>query len=1346
MPDSSPNNQPRTEQKIVRLVLSLSDPKAREELLQQLCGGNEALEASVRKLLRNAQAEKEVPEPKAAQSVPATPPDHSGLATIEVSPSQLQAAPSDSSGSRQWFEGRYKFIDQMGEGGMGTVWRAQQMQPVKREVAIKLIRSGMDSKSVLARFDAERQALALMDHPNIARVLDGGTVTEVFSLATISTTGSGAEATVSSGQKPSLILPGQPYFVMELVRGLPLTEYCDQKRLTILQRLELFVQICSAVQHAHQKGIIHRDLKPTNILVTEIDGNPIPKVIDFGLAKALSSSTFLTEQTLHTGFGMMIGTPLYMAPEQLEANALDIDTRADIYALGVLLYEILTGSTPHDRKRMKEAAWEEVRRIIREEEPLKPSSRLSSIETLPNVAATRRCEPISLQRLMQGELDWIVMKTLDKDRNRRYETANGLAADVRNYLMGDLVAARPASTMYRIKKYALRHRKMAIAVSCIVLSLLAGFVGMAWLAHVANQAKVLADKQRTVALEETEKSTLLAIENKRLADEAQLTAAISDARYFIAKSDLPSAWRRLQHADQLGLTFKDRIVLDEFHDAARDEWRLVNYIPTTSRCCVFPDSSSCFLYCEGNRLIFCEEGGRETIINLPIEATSLIAMDSNKVLVQSEQDICLVQIKPSLSMVNRVQFESLILKCVSTTRSILIACADDIVRMLAGDTLTEIESWKWDNLPCTFPLDSKTKMFLSPDDRFLLLHSAPWQTPAVVIDRHENPHKINSLRSGLIRLGANGQLTFDRKSPNRCYGWFSPSAFGGLDDQVWSLTLGGKVTQPQLLSVASSTTKGQLDMRVNDHGVITLIGTSGMAFVNQDGREVQKSIRFDTLWPFDRRTPEFLAANIDGSQIAISINSGVAIFEPTISNSRSDFSNLNWSTAITTNGVLSLNGRDTPILSYTPFERKSDRWQVRPQWISSKDETWWYTWGCDLSRDQRTFIILAQATNGSDTVSSEYTEKRLLVYRLDNGLSPTADWKIYNQFELSELNSRHGFENRRVKLSASATAVFVHYGSHMYCYDCVTGKLKAPPFSAVWAVFSDDDSLLAVNHLDREIRIYRTDDTELVATIDFTSTQGGCFSNDNSQFCVSQHGRSIVCIDVASSSRVWEKPSRIIPRAWHRNEGCFVGLLPEDNGNGASLVLVDNINAQKISILSDVGSLDCKVKFSQDGNSLFFDQHRWNHRIVRFSPLEVVKNDMQFLSRSTGESFITHRNVLVQSEKKSNLGIQSSDLKSTEDIARAAGTIQEIRGRVLDVFLTRAGNAANVMVEVSENVAISIWISPPVFRQLPELPTKERLVIARGRVQPYGGRDPKLASTWQIDLSDPKQLTLIDQE
>jgi serine/threonine protein kinase len=355
--------------------------------------------------------------------------------------------------------GPYKLVREIGEGGMGTVFLAQQSNPVRRLVAVKLIKLGMDSREVLARFEAERQALAMMDHPNIARVLDAGATAD-----------------------------GRPYFVMELVKGVPITRYCDEHRLDVRERLSLFASVCRAVQHAHQKGVIHRDLKPSNVLVAPYDGKPVVKVIDFGVAKAAGGP--LTNRTLVTGLGTVVGTPEYMSPEQAEMNNLDIDTRSDIYALGTLLYELLTGTTPLTRARVKQVALLELMRIIREEEPPRPSTRLSqSTDSLRLISSQRQMEPARLRKLVRGELDWIVMKALEKDRNRRYETANALAMEIQRYLSDEPVQACPPSMTYRLRKVARRNKGLLTAAVVVFLTLITGTAIATWQAVRATLAE-----------------------------------------------------------------------------------------------------------------------------------------------------------------------------------------------------------------------------------------------------------------------------------------------------------------------------------------------------------------------------------------------------------------------------------------------------------------------------------------------------------------------------------------------------------------------------------------------------------------------------------------------------------------------------------------------------------------------------------------------------------------------------------------------------------------------------------------------------------------------------------------
>jgi serine/threonine protein kinase/tetratricopeptide (TPR) repeat protein len=455
----------------------------RAAFLGEACGADEALRRQVEALLRQHEQGGDFLESPSAGPGKTVDSDQGRAVSLAAPVPRPEAV-----GRRI---GPYKLLQQLGEGGMGTIYLAEQEQPVRRRVALKVVKAGMDTRQVLARFEQERQALALMDHPNIAKVLDAGST----------------EA-------------GRPYFVMELVKGIPITHYCDRERRTPWDRLALFIPVCKAVQHAHQKGIIHRDLKPSNVLIALYDGVPVPKVIDFGVAKATAQK--LTDGTVFTEVGQMVGTLEYMAPEQAELNNLDIDTRADIYSLGVILYELLTGSPPFTAKQLRAATYTDMFRILREVEPPKPSTKLSSSEDLSTIAAHRKLEPRRLTRLVHGDLDWVVMKCLEKDRSRRYETANALARDLERYLHDEPVEAGPPSARYRLWKLAHKYRTPLRLAGVIVLLLVLAAAVSIWQAVRATRERDRAEREKA-----------------RAQENFQLARAAVD-RYFTKVSESPS--------------------------------------------------------------------------------------------------------------------------------------------------------------------------------------------------------------------------------------------------------------------------------------------------------------------------------------------------------------------------------------------------------------------------------------------------------------------------------------------------------------------------------------------------------------------------------------------------------------------------------------------------------------------------------------------------------------------------------------------------------------------------------------------------------------------------------------
>jgi serine/threonine protein kinase/Flp pilus assembly protein TadD len=498
----SPEFQAMTERSLFLEALEITDPAERSAYLDRACAADPQLRDRVAQLLK-------------AHDKPGRFMERPALALVASAEGPVSERPGT-------VIGPYKLLEQIGEGGFGVVFMAEQHEPVRRKVALKVIKPGMDTRQVVARFEAERQALALMDHPHIAHILD-------------------------AGQTAS----GRPYFVMELVRGTPITDFCDQSHLSVRQRLELFINVCQAVQHAHQKGIIHRDLKPTNVLVTLHDTVPVVKVIDFGIAKATGRQ--LTDKTLFTNFAQMIGTPMYMSPEQAQLSGLDIDTRTDIYTLGVLLYELLTGTTPFDRERLRTAAYDEIRRIIREEEPPRPSTRISTLgRAAQTVSANRQSDFKRLRQQFRGELDWIVMKALEKDRNRRYETVSALAADVQRFLNDEPVQACPPSWWYRFRKLARRNKRAFVMASALALAVLLGVIGLAASNILIRQEQARTQEEKERAEKAQQLAQQRAEEIRRGLERLKTANALLDrGRYYTDEMRWDDAHASLAKAVQL---------------------------------------------------------------------------------------------------------------------------------------------------------------------------------------------------------------------------------------------------------------------------------------------------------------------------------------------------------------------------------------------------------------------------------------------------------------------------------------------------------------------------------------------------------------------------------------------------------------------------------------------------------------------------------------------------------------------------------------------------------------------------------------------------------------------------
>ena len=1253
---------------------------------------------------------------------------------------------------------RYRLLETIGEGGMGSVWMAEQREPVRRRVALKLIKPGMDSKAVLARFDAERQALAMMDHPNIAKVFDGGMTEQ-----------------------------GLPFFVMELVKGIPLMQYCDERKLSICDRLELFIQICQAVQHAHQKGIIHRDLKPSNILVTEMDGQPVPKVIDFGLAKALQGAHTLTDQTLYTVFGGVVGTPLYMAPEQVGINALDVDTRTDVYSLGVILYELLTGTTPVESKQLKQAAWDEIRRIIREEDPPKPSTRLSSTEALPSIAASRHTEATKLGKLVRGDLDWIVMKCLDKDRSRRYETATGLALDVQRHLSGDAVIAAPPTAAYRIQKFVRRNRN---SVSITSLLLIAAVGGTGAYVRGIRSEKTRTEAALRVAEVQRGRAEDALKTSEKASRRARHAAAMSDSRYLVQQSQLPAAIARAAEAWKLGDgKWEDGYLLDEIYNSSRRQWTLIGRLDLNTSAyagCVTRIGDRDYLaLAESREVQLYDARTCEQLVAVPLEGIELLVATKQPIApatssspsaqparagIQTGMPTVVFAVAgtaitalevPSLKKLATKQYSSKIYRMATNAFEALIVQQDGMMRVIDAATLEDRSTLDWPKLKGA-ETTAPSHVGISPGGR-VMAHGGSWWNKPLVWDR-ARPGQPESQRW----LECPGMGVFDFLDDTHCVIWNHNSINGTVTDELFVYLVAEKLETVRhqnirVVDVLSGERTG-VSERIqawNSNGQMyagVLSPDFGCAVSQLKSGESQ-SWRYGELWPINDIRSDLLCQDLEHSLLVLRTGSTVQIFDQN-RYAWGDNNITGYTSTPCETGMLRVWGLQPQVgLTFTPYARSGQTRRMTLQWLTGDN---WIPWSVASTPDASTVVVMAQPASGFGRVGDRFGRLCAVVYRPGEWSSTPPTWAIANQFELDVPPPMNGWARRLTVLDpAGNTLLYTSSYSQSVRYSVASGQKLNAFATAGWVTRTSDGKLLA--GIDEEGNLFLTD----VSTGRCTDLAGGykgikgiCFSADGSHLVVYLTAQ-IHCHEVATGRELWVRKARIIPLAWPAEGGDrYVGYR-EDRGRGGSIVLADTETCEPVALLSSSGEFASEAYFSPSGRELMLNFSRWRADVLRLISPEQLLADLQRPEHAwhqplpaaapaiqTAKATVTSTtpSKVLAGQPIVHLADSNEDISNRSALESHMGAVVSAEATIDRVSLTRQHNALIVNLESRAPDRIIVWIPPNIFAQVKESWGKDkdflsmlphRRIQVRGQLSHYQG-------SIEISLSGPEDWRFLD--
>jgi serine/threonine protein kinase len=1249
--------------------------------------------------------------------------------------------------------GPYKLLQQIGEGGMGVVYMAEQQKPVRRRVALKIIKPGMDSRQVIARFEAERQALAMMDHPNIARVLDAGCTES-----------------------------GRPYFAMELVQGIPITQYCDDKQLPPEERLELFIEVCHAVQHAHQKGIIHRDLKPSNVLVTIFDGKPIPKIIDFGVAKALHQQ--LTEKTMFTQFGAIVGTLEYMSPEQAQSDAMGTDTRSDIYSLGVLLYELLTGTTPMDGKKLRSLGYAEMLKAIREVDPPKPSTRLSqSAHDLAAISAKRHTEPRRLQKLIAGDLDWIVMKCLEKDRTRRYDTATGLALDIQRHLQDEAVSASPPGQLYKLQKLVRRNKLVCTAAACVMLALLLGMAGSLWQAVLAtraqhaemiarqeseaNEQKAVAarddaDKASQQALQEAaraERASQDALQSAARAEQARQkslhAAAQAEARYFIQSDEETPALARATEAYKIGGAFEDGLLLDECVKGSRGHWALAAEIKpqgdSVPLCATFAsaDGKDVLIAASGNRIDEYDVHTGQLLASAPTRDTAvrLVAPripGEGKVIAQSTNSIMSFEL-PGLKPLAERNFAEGISEISAAENQLAVLERRGMLRIVDFEKLEDVASKDFSQaLPGG---DLPIHCAIAPDGSTVAMPGRNWWKPGVV-------WRVSSGELTQVKLRTSRPLVF--ADNETIVSWYTPSQNGQLNDGLVFTNTNSSPPQAREYRISGIDTKDTLETQAWTVGKVVNVGLRGQIGTLSWNNSGYETDRYANLWPFEQERVEGLCAMYPKGLLALVQGSKILIFDRA---KAVELGRGNFSTALANSGLVDI-GSGFQLIHY-PYDlrQKSQRTQlVNP---FGKD---WFPWALAISADESTIVLLVQQSDNF-VVAGQFGATRAIVFRpgnWKNAEKPEA-WKVQAAFEVDMPPPISPWDMRMLGISADGSTFAYATQGGVVRYSATGQKFGRLTGWGPTVCSASDGTLLASTLTDGRIQWLDVATGKTNEIQPNSQPKLMCFVRDNSGI-VAGDSKSLTRYDLKTGDIKWSKPSKLLPLAWPAQGDRFVALKLDEAENvektynnalhdvalNGSLVLAKTDTSEIVSIVAKYGSYVSLAYFSPSENDIFLREGRWQTKILRSLNPEEATDLLRRLT-TTGSVVAAPQplpEVVAISAKSQN---DSAVLDAADkNLAQHLQEDVTIAGRVARLSWTATHNAVNIEFEGPESSSLMIWVPPTMLPKLKESlgeDFEQKLTGAkvqmRGRLLKYGGAKSDWKNRLQMTFGNTADIKIL---